>query len=54
MEKNPSWIAESHSADEKTSPPSVKPKYHWRVQKIQPLDPLLGQLDPVHSLTIYF
>jgi hypothetical protein len=30
------------------------PKVHYRVQNTQPLEPILRQMNPIHTLKIYF
>jgi len=54
MEHSPSSEAESHSASQEILRLLWNPKFHSRVHKILPLDPILSQIHQVHTFPPYF
>jgi hypothetical protein len=54
MEHSPSLEAKSHSVSQEITHLLWNPKFHYRVHKNQPLDPVLSQVKSVHSLQPYF
>jgi len=54
MEQIPSWEANSQSASQKISRLLWYPKVHFCVHKSLQLDPILGHINPGHTLTPYY
>jgi len=53
-EHSPSSEADSHSASQENSRLLWNPKVHHRVHSSLQLDPLLSQMNPVHTFPPYF
>jgi hypothetical protein len=51
MEKRLTWEAHDHSAGQNIPYLLQNPKVHYHIYKSSSLDPILSQLDPVHTLT---
>jgi hypothetical protein len=49
-----SWEANSHSAGQEIPRLLWKPKVPYRDDKNPPLDPILDQMHPVHTFSVYF
>ena len=54
MDQSPSWKANNFSASREIPRISWNPKVHYRIHKFPPPDPILCQLNPVHTHTSYF
>ena len=54
MEQSPSWEANWFSASPEIPRILWNPKVHYSNHKCPPPDPILSQLDPVHTLTSHF
>jgi hypothetical protein len=53
MDQIPSWEANSHSASQETPRHLQNSKVPYFVQKSEPLDPILSQMNALHVVTPY-
>jgi hypothetical protein len=54
IELSPSWEATNCTATQELASILWNPKFHYRVNKMSPLVPILSKINPIHTIPSYF